>query len=210
MIIVLDFDHTIFDMMAMHEALYEAIAKFGISRADYDDAYLSVTHWKMFTPQALVQRLHKVHGLDPKKVLAAMQDVAARSQEFLYPDTTDAMRRLKEAGHELYVLTWGDEAWQGAKVRHSGLVPLCKEMFCLSQSKQEFLKSWVPKHRSVVLVDDKPAELNAVHDMKVPMRLVRMRRANAKYADQDTPAGMPEVHDMEGLFALIKQWGDDF
>lgn len=206
MIIVFDFDHTIFDMMAMHEALYSAIRKLGVSRADYDDAYLAVTHWKMFTPSALAQRLQKANKVSAEKTLQAMQSVAERSREFLYEDTTEAMRRLKEAGHELYILTWGDEAWQGAKVKHSGLMPYCKEAFCLSQAKQDFLKGWAMAHPGAVLVDDKPAEIRSVSDMKVPMRFVRMRRTNAKYADQDTPAGVAEVRDMQEVMALISKW----
>lgn len=203
MIIIFDFDHTIFDMMAMHEALYASIHKLGVSRAVYDDAYLAVTHWKMFTPQAFAHRLQKEAGLDPAKALEAMQSVAARSRDFLYPDAESGMRKLHEAGHELYILTWGDEAWQRGKVRHSGLEPLCKGVFCFSLSKQEFLKGWLKPGAQAMLVDDKPAEIKAVQDAKLPMRFVRMRRANAKYADQETPHGVTEVRDMQQLLALL-------
>lgn len=204
MIIVFDFDHTLFDMMAMHEALGAAIGKLGVNRDQYDDAYLAVTHWKMFTPQALAQRLHKAYGTNMQAALDAMQGVAARSREFLYPDAAEALRRLKEAGHEIYILTRGDEDWQRMKVKHSGLAPYCVEAFCLAQAKQEFLREWCIKHPGAVMVDDRPVEIKAVHDLKLPIRLVRMRRPDAKYADQDTPPTVEEIRNLEELFGLLE------
>ena len=205
MIIIFDFDHTLFDMMAMHEALFGAVRKLGINREQYDEAYLAVTHWKMFTPQAFAHRLHKVGGLDVGQVLAALQSVAERSDEFLYPDSAETIKRLNDAGHEVSILTWGDEAWQRAKVRHAGLEPYCRNVFCLSKPKHEFLLTWCPPNRSAILVDDKPAEMKPMQEHKLPMRLVRMRRGNAKYSDQETPAGMLEITDLKGLFDLLKQ-----
>lgn len=204
MIIIFDYDHTIFDMMAMHEEIVGAMKELGVSERAYQDAYAQVTNWKMFTPDAMAQRLHRIAGVKPPDVLDAFNSIAEHSGKYVYPDTVKGFESLKNAGHELYILSWGDKAWQMKKIKQSKLLPFCKEVLSVSQLKADYLKGWAPDGIKVVLVDDKPAELKAVDDLHLGIHLIRMRRPGAKYSDQPTPLGMAEAQNMEGVLKTVE------
>ncbi|MBI4121725.1 MAG: HAD hydrolase-like protein [Parcubacteria group bacterium] len=206
MIIVFDFDHTIFNMSAMHEDLLKAMTELGVSERVYQDAYNQVTNWKMFTPQALAQRLQRSAGISATEALNDLNEVAKASGRHVYPDASAGFEALTSAGHELYILCWGDRDWQMKKIEQSGLVPFCKGVFLVSQLKADHLKTMLD--RPLVLVDDKPAELKAVQDRDLGIRLIRMRRPNGKYSDQEGLAGVPEATNMAEVIDLIKRLGD--
>jgi FMN phosphatase YigB (HAD superfamily) len=201
--IIFDYDHTVFDMMAMHEDIMRAMKEMGISERAYQDAYSQVTNWKMFTPEALAQRLNKIAGADVARVVSALEEVALASGKHVYADTVSGFEMLKAAGHDLYILSWGDAAWQMKKIEKSGLLPYCKEVLSVSQLKAEYFKTWAGEGKTTVFVDDKPAELQEVEKLKLGIQLIRMRRPSAKYSDQNTPPGMAEAKEMSDVLSII-------
>lgn len=203
MVIIFDYDHTVFDMMAMHDDLVKAMRDVGISERVYHDAYAQVTNWKMFTAEALSNRLNRLTGIAADKIRNALESVAGSSGKHVYPDTAAGFKALKDQGHDLYILSWGDKSWQMKKINASGLLPFCKEVLSVSQLKADYLKTWAPPDARIVLVDDKPAELKAVQESGQGISLIRMRRPGAKYSDQDTPDGLAEASDMQDILRMV-------
>lgn len=202
--LVFDFDHTLFDMMAMHEAIESAVRQLGVSPQQYRDAYTSVTNWKKFTVSALSQALAKSAKVKPADVVEALELVAAKSGQWLYPDVKDGLAKLKAAGHELYLLSWGDTEWQMKKINRCDILPLFREVLSIAQVKADYLKAWKKTEgEKVVLIDDKPAELKAVDDTGHGIGLIRMRRPGAKYSDQETPHGMAEAKNMDDVIRIV-------
>jgi len=76
MIIVLDFDHTLFNMMEMHQEMIDAITSLGITREQYDQVYGEISRWKMFTVDAFAYRLQKVTGISSEEVKTLMHTLA--------------------------------------------------------------------------------------------------------------------------------------
>lgn len=201
--IILDFDHTLFDMQRMHQELISALDRIGIPEKMYKEAYSLETHWKVFTVQGFANRLASKSGIAQEIIEKTLWDVAKSSGHCLYPDVMEVCRELKSVGHTLILLSWGDEDWQGAKIEQSGVRSFFDEIVTITDLKADYLKGR-GNGRPVVLVDDKPAELKSVQEARPDIQLVRMRRPNAKYSDTPTPDGMTEVTSMRELQAHLR------
>lgn len=205
--LVFDFDHTLFDMMAMHEAIEAAVVALGIDVAAYRESYTQVTNWKAFTVAALASHLSRKTKVKESKIIEALEEVVQDSGDWLYPDVRDGLEAMRDAGHELYLLSWGDMEWQMKKIQRCSILPMFKEVLSIAQMKADYLKSWHKNGEGrVVLIDDKPAELKAVENSGQDIGLIRMRRAGAKYSDQETPQGMSEAKEMSDVLAIVTEW----
>lgn len=205
--LVFDFDHTLFDMMAMHAAIEESITALGVPLAAYRDSYTQVTNWKAFTVASLAHHLSRKTKAKEGDIIAALEGVVEDSGDWLYPDVVDGLKELQAAGHELYLLSWGDMEWQMKKIKRCDIMPFFKEVLSIAQVKADYLKAWSGGGSSAVaLIDDKPAELKAIEAGGQKTRLIRMRRTGAKYSDQDTPQGMAEAKDMSDVLAIVETW----
>lgn len=202
--IIFDFDHTLFDMMAMHAAIEQAMTELGIPLTVYQDAYTRVTNWKAFTVTALAHQLARTAKVKETDVVEALDRVVKDSAKWLYPDVVDGLLKLSESGNELFLLTWGDMEWQMKKIKHCGIMPLFREVISITQIKADYLKAWQKDGGGkVMLIDDKPAELKMIEATGQDMVLVRMKRAGAKYSDQETPQGMAEAETMDDVMRLV-------
>lgn len=205
--LVFDFDHTLFDMMAMHTAIESEMESIGVTPVQYREAYTKVTNWKKFTVSALAQMLAKTHKIKPEEVVAALDRAAAQSKQWLFPDVIDGLQRLKADGHQLFLLSWGDTDWQMKKIEPCGIMPLFEKTLSIAEVKADYMKQWQALDGGkAVLIDDKPAELKAVEAAGNDIGCIRMRRDGAKYSDQETPQGMAEAQDMNDVISIIKQW----
>jgi hypothetical protein len=201
--IVFDFDHTLFDMSSMHEALEEGITDLGVPIDTYRSAYYKATSWKVFTVNALASQLHKRNKVKPSDVAKAFNKVAEVSDIFVYPDVHEHVDLMKSDGHELLLLSWGDSDWQTKKIDLSKIKHHFNQVLTVSNMKVDALQSWCDEGCEVVVVDDKPAELRAIHSMYPDFHFIRMRRENGKYSDQDTPEHMHEAKGMDEVKKII-------
>lgn len=203
--LIIDFDHTIFDMASMHEALDEAITDLGIPSEQYRAAYNKETNWKVFSVPGFANRLEKMTEISSKEITKAYHRVGDIADLFVYEDVHQGLEQLKEHGHEVFLLSWGDTEWQMRKIQSSGIRDHFKDVLTVTQLKAEFLQNWCADACDVVVVDDKPAELKAIKERHPKFHLIRMRRENGKYSDQETPEGVHEAVDMKGVLSLVKQ-----
>ena len=203
--LIFDFDHTVYDMTAMHQSIVGAMKQLGIEEEEYQRCYHQVTNWKLFTVDAISQRLHRVCGAHPDEVTKAFHSVAQDAELYVYDDVIEHFKLFKDRGHRLSLLSWGDKDWQHTKIQHSGLMEHCEDIITVHELKADYFQSHYPDHECLVLIDDKPAELKAVQDVKSDMKMIRLRRDNGKYSDIDTPMGIPEARSMAEVADLIKQ-----
>jgi hypothetical protein len=203
--LIFDFDHTIFDMTSMHDAIMDSMASIGISKETYLDAYQMETNWKAFTVSGVASRLEKMAKADPEKVHRAYHKVAEVADLFVYDDVLGSFQDLRDDGHVISLLSWGDQEWQNKKIHHSGLKDEFEEVITVNQLKADYLGDWCKGEKyEVVVIDDKPAELKAIQQKHPEFHLVRLRRENGKYTDQDTPEGIHEAKDMKQVVDLVQ------
>lgn len=202
--IIFDFDHTVFNMSLMHEQIIEVLEMIGVSREEYLSIYEDVTRWRLFTVKALAQRIERRKGIDRSEIISALETVVEESAKYVYDDVIQSMKHLKEEGHKIFLLSWGDPSWQEKKLKHSGLAEYVDEAVCVAQMKADYLKQMKRDDEILVMVDDKPAEISAIAEEHPDISCIRIKRKDSKYADQPTPAGIPEASDMRAVMNFIR------
>jgi len=70
--------------------------------------------------------------------------------------------------------------------------------------KMDHLMKWCKNGKCMVFVDDKPIELKLIKDQHEDVNLIRMRRENGKYSDQETPDGSHEATTMQDIIDIVQ------
>lgn len=203
--LIFDFDHTVFDMMEMHAAIFAAMKKIGVTEEQYNAAYDQITKWKMFTTDGLANALAKTAGVNEARVIQALEGVAKETELYVYDDVPGAFQELLDSGHKISLLSWGDKDWQDLKIKHSGLMPFCEEVVSVTQVKADYIQKKYDSLGCLVVIDDKIAELKAIQAASPEMKLIRMRREGAKYSEIETPHGIMEAKDMSEVVKILSE-----
>lgn len=202
--IIFDLDHTLYNMSEMHKALIEEVCKLGITEEQYNYAYDDVTRWKQFTVEAFAQRLNKMYGLDINKVKKALHKVVDCADLFMYEDSINVLGQLKEKGHELHLLSFGDKEWQQKKVDKCEINHLFVNVVIGMEEKNDY-KFKFSKDEEVVVIDDMPNELELWREVIPEIKCIRLRRENGKYSDVETPFGMHEAINLKDVCKIISE-----
>lgn len=126
-------------------------------------------------------------------------------QSLLYEDTVPFLKRQREKGVRLVVVTRGDEKVQGFKVKHSGVEGLVDAVFYVPEGTkaaaiQKDLSQRQPPH---VFIDDQHAELEAVKESLPEVTPVRMRRKTAENSGEEF-AGFLEVASLTEFETMLE------
>lgn len=203
--IIFDFDHTVFNTLSMHEDIIVAMETLGVSEEKYQRVYEDVTYWKMFNVDAFANRLERLFAVSSEDVVQALSKITDRSELYVYDDVKDNAKELISAGHEMYLLSWGDEEWEKNKIDNSGISSYFKKVVTVSKVKVGYLGEWCCGNTGIVLINDKPAELKVIKEMHSNFNLIRLKRPGGKFSDQPTPDGVMEAKSMAEVVKLIEK-----
>lgn len=153
-ILFVDFDRTLFDTASFTTKLWEAVAK----RYDLDAEKAKVEGEKYFTyvgrlyDYDFFAHMRKLTGLSDAIIADAIREDLA-GHDFRYEDSAEAFAWL-EAGHDVRILTFGNEPYQRLKL---SLAPefLSLPIMIIRESKADYL-GWAHATQQGWLVDDKP------------------------------------------------------
>lgn len=127
---IFDFDYTLLDTGALRAAISRASEAQGVPAESFTAWYrgrpMSRDDWYMNFP--LEQISEQFPQADLARLRRGLELLAFSSSEFLYPDTQGALLRLRKAGHELAICTYGEREFQSQKVRHANLGHLFSEV----------------------------------------------------------------------------------
>lgn len=99
----------------------------------------------------------------------------ARMREYVFKDAAAILRRLKDDGWSLALLTVGDPGWQAWKVANSGLLPFFDHVLYTAEPKPSRLReilSWPAPH---VFVNDNGPEIDALRRALPETRMLAVR-----------------------------------
>lgn len=153
-LIVLDFDHTLFNTTVFLDALQSRFEEqFQISPKDFHAAYIKArAEWAAIPT-------YMPHD-DKTAVAEAMRDVAANCGEgALYPDAKQFLDRHKEH-FDLLILTRGHEDLQQAKIEGSGLADIPHTV--VQGGKAASFASLTNTYTTVYFIDDASENIDEV------------------------------------------------
>lgn len=194
MTVVFDLDYTLLDTVAFKEALKEAVTSLGVTPERYEETY-----------KQIVKREGKVYDYDPGVHIEALQEdlgdpgkmaeakaridrVLVSTEQYLYPGAVEMVTKYKDAGVRLVLLTFGNEAWQEAKSRYSGLTQLFDRVYAVGKEKTSVLRGIALEDDEVIVVNDNGQE------MKEMMAEIDAWRRQEGEKPEEKRTHIPEMH----------------
>ncbi|MEK7113856.1 MAG: HAD family hydrolase [Patescibacteria group bacterium] len=166
--LILDFDHTCYDTDAflLFEIRQPIFNKFKVSNVDWETSY-EETVKTGYSIEKHLDEISKVLGVsikdeDRKEIIDNID-----CEKYLYPDTISFVKKAKEMGYMIVLLSYGYESWQNKKVMGSGLNKFMDDIKYVIEdehcSKAKVVGSYSESHGKVIFVDNKGANVDEVH-----------------------------------------------
>lgn len=143
--VILDFDDLLFKTKEFFSPLQAIFQDFGISPELFHTTYEEVrrdSNGKDFCYHfdAHIQKLKSHIDFDDQGLLQALPGVFRKASEYLFPDSIDFVKFLKENGCEITILSFGDNEFQREKIEGSGIADYVDRVFITQASKGQFFE----------------------------------------------------------------------
>jgi len=203
--IILDFDHTLFNAEEFKQALRDRLALFEISSGQFDDSYRAITEKVgYYNYQEHLKTLAQENNLDENDLLLSFQEIIDFTKEFLYPSTTVFLKNLKKfPANTLYLLTFGQNDFQQAKINASGIKEYFDEVYDIQKSKVEFFKA-NKDFISCILVDDRGKEIDQIKKKYPKVKAIWLKRKDSRYYKEKCQLKNYQAKNLNEVLNFIK------
>jgi len=179
----IDFDSTLYETAKLTELMLKAIGKKIGELAKLDAEPLikdAIDNFKSSTDNIFThaENMGEKYNVDKCAVVSAVKAVLNNGKEIVYEDTVRFLKKLKEKGHRIYMLTFiypGNQEYQMQKILGSELAQYFDVLIITTERKY----SLDIDYENGIFIDDNPKDLTGLYERK-PLRLIRMRRPNNK------------------------------
>lgn len=176
-IIILDFDHTLFNAQYFKKDLAKALS---LSQKIWEKDYQqNKKQYKNYNYQKQIARY-------PKKNQQKFLAVLKNSRKYLYQDSIPF---LKSVGtyhgtsiHNIYILSKGDPQFQKKKIVNTGLQKYAK-IKTLSNSKISFIRK-IKNKKNIIFINDRGPEIDEIKNAFPQITAIWIRRANGQYKNE--------------------------
>ncbi len=172
--IYIDFDHTLFDTDTFLNDLCEVIIKNNIDM-DLYNKYRIKEKKQGFNIFKIVDDIRKEVSID-SKILDSLHKVLSDSNKYVYDDSLSFIKKAKEMGYQIVLLTKGNKEFQLEKIRNTNIYSYFDDII-ITLKKKGCLDI---DYENSIFIDDSPFELRSIMK-KNPKRIVRIKRKDSKY-----------------------------
>lgn len=115
---------------------------------------------------------------------------------YLFHDNIPFLKKLKERGHKLYMLSYAgkDLQYQLSKIYNSKIVDYFDEIIITKDLKYNLNIDYTKG----VFIDDNPRDLIGLYS-KNPIKVIRLRRNNQKYSSEDLNINIAEYENFDEI-----------
>jgi FMN phosphatase YigB (HAD superfamily) len=183
--IVLDFDHTLFDTEKFKQALQDRMAMFGVTVDQFNYNYRIVKEQSgYYNYREHLRLLSQADELDENDLLLSFNEIISSANEFLFPDTLEFLEALKlMSDAELYLLTFGQDEFQQAKVEASGIKDFFREVADTIESKLLYFDQ-NKDLQNAVFIDNRGKTIDQIKSKYPKITAVWIKRENTPYDDE--------------------------
>lgn len=185
----IDFDNTLYNTPLLTEkmlkALSETIVK--LKLFDYDEILKECKF--MFNREhiydifKLCDFFSQKYNIDDFSLTSSITQTILDGENLLFNDTIPFLQKLKDAGHNLFLLTncYDNPKYQILKISGSNLVHFFDGIFASTLPKYELDINYA----NGIFIDDRVEDLIGLYSKK-PKQLIRLRRKENKYSNKET------------------------
>ena len=183
----LDFDSTLYDTPRLSKDMLAALAREINAKTNKNTEELQKELKAMFNRENIynIYKLAKYfankYNIDDRSLINKVESVIADGEKYVFDDTIEFLKALKERKHTLNILTYvaqEDLSYQLSKIKGSGLSEYFDNIIITSCLKFNLDL----KYEEGAFFDDSPKDLQGLSSRN-PKVLVRVNRKNNKYFD---------------------------
>ena len=184
----IDFDNTLYETAKLTEIMLEKIvesisleSKRDIKEIEKIKTEFNSTKDNIFSFAKLMANRFNVNE---QKVLEDVENVIIISSDVTFEDAKRFVKRLKENGHKLTILTYipdkKNRDYQIKKIKGSGIEKYFDDIIITSEYKFTLDLDY----KNSIFIDDDPRDLNGLYEKK-PIKVIRIRKKNNKRSKID-------------------------
>lgn len=188
--VFLDFDDVLFNTQSFLEHMQELFQKFGIPPSLFRTTYeaLRAKGGGGSFPYHFDTHIKKIQesiGVNIESLRPAVKKFMGSTSQFVFPDAKDFLLFLRERGHEVYILSFGDVIFQQSKIENAGLKDLVTAMYITSTKKGDILQEQgITSLEEAVFFDDRVHFLEEVKGRFPNIKTVLVARPEGRFRDE--------------------------
>ena len=187
-IVLLDFDHTLFDTDRFFWVdLRGAVQGLGVEARLWEETYEAVWPEGYSIDRHMEALAARASWPHPQQILDVFDAQFADLRRYLFPDVLPFLEAARGAGHHVALLSFGDPGWQAYKVRASGLEGHVDAVHATAaEGKKADLAATLvaaavgpigaAAPAPAIAIDNNPRELDAMRDRCPALTTYRMDR----------------------------------
>ena len=181
----IDFDGTLYNTEKLKEDLLniiiEKVQNYNITKEEATNEVKSMFNREnIYNIYNLAIFFAKRYGFDSKKVIDEINETIENGKKYLYEDSIEFVKKLKDRGNTIYIFTYAantDIEYQNAKIKGSKIANFFDGVIITAQSKHVLNINY----ENGIFVDDNPEVLKGLYSVNSE-KLIRIKRAGSKYA----------------------------
>jgi FMN phosphatase YigB (HAD superfamily) len=167
------------------QALQDRLSLFGVTTNQFNSNYRIIKEQLgYYNYKEHLKLLAKDVKIDENDLLLNFNEVVSSANEFLYPDALNFLKKLKSIPDaELYLLTFGQDEFQQAKVEASGIKPYFAEVADTIESKLVFFDQ-NENLQSAIFLDNRGKTIDEIKTKYPKIITIWIKRTNTPYDDE--------------------------
>lgn len=191
--IFIDFDDVVFNARDFKEGLIKVFLKNGVSRHEFENSYYTfqkrAQEWgEDYNPKKQIEVLRKRNRINRAKLNRDLDKFMENLGQYVFSDTLDFLRQFSKK--DRYLITYGHIKFQMKKIFNSGITNYFdkdKIIFTKGDKIDKIMeisqKHKFPAREKVILIDDRPEQLERTEREKKSIITFRMCRPEGRYSD---------------------------
>jgi phosphoglycolate phosphatase-like HAD superfamily hydrolase len=207
---IIDFDDTLFNTHDFKKSRVSALATIGVRENDYQETYIEAQKKSDLFSYSNERHaeLLAIRGYSKERVLKTLEETTgSRLREFLFPDTVEFIRKVKQMGVPVVLLSLGEASFQELKVKGSGIHEYFDRIFMVQESKEYVVQELVDGgyvEDSIWFINDKVGETLLVKN-RFPNLQIVLRKSESIREEEYIQSNLPYFTTLIEIYDYIKQ-----
>jgi FMN phosphatase YigB (HAD superfamily) len=190
--VFVDFDDVLFNTGAFVAHLKSIFADFGINEELFTKTYEAMrtaAHGGNFCYRfdKHVAKIREHKAVDEAALIGALEAALKNTEAFVFADSKEFLRFLTERGHDVRVLSFGDQGFQTNKIQASGIELLVNEIIVTNEDKETAIGHVLGESTDpAYFFDDRVFFLESVKKVFPQVTTVLVQRSEGRFRDTRT------------------------
>lgn len=211
--IFIDFDDVIFNAKRFKEDLIHVFQRNGITRSEFENSYYTYSkkaqeEGKYYNPKQQIRVLKRRFQIDQYKLERDLDKFFSDLRSYVFPDVYLFLEAFPKK--DCFLLTYGHIRFQKIKINGCGVRKYFRRLLISKDNKINIIreiseKYHFPSEESIILIDDRPEQLERTEETKKSVVTFHMCRSQGRYSNLICLDRDYEVKNLKEALNIIKE-----